>query len=464
MLSIRLGDRLYSLPGKQVRHIDYVDSLTVLPMMPSWVEGLVYFNGLPILLIDVFTIFGLEQNSAPCRKCIFVHHESVDFAFRADEISRTQAQDHLPSILVLLALKTCLPFLAKPALIKPTVAPSRQANFSVLVLVSGDKTIALPSHSIDSIRRIDALPKARGGEVLIKLDDQLIPVLSLGQLLTRQTVESETYAVIIKTKAQCRALCVEHLQGFETIDQIYAQSHEPHNEWQLVSVDYVIERVSRENLDGLSENLQPRYWYITRTGQLRELLNTEHLLSGRYRSHQLSISMCHSHTARCSPAPINKQQITQGLQFFCGTESYFVPLAMVDSVFEAQDNKRMTRVRPVCAETRHLNQIPKLDVGLFFGRQRTESSCLLVIRLADHVKLILAVDRVLLSQDNFIDESWVNCNGSDPLVFFFNAAYYDERTKKWILRLKTSICFAVLPWWLKKNLVKAIQGWYEFNN
>ena len=460
MLSIRLGDHLYSLPSKQVRHIGCVDSLTVLPMMPSWIEGLVYFNGLPILLIDAFDVLGLEQRSALSCKCIFIHYKHMDFAFRVDEVLRTKknsVQNNLPSILTLLELKKRLPLQVRSALIKPTqIHYAPQASLSVLVLVSGDKTLALSSHQIDSIRRIDPLPKTCDGDVLIKLDDQLIPAHSLGQLLALQTTGLEVYAVIIKGKERPWALCVEHLQGLETIEQIYVSSAEPHSTWQLVPVERVIERMTYDNLVGFSEQPQLRYWYTTHTGSLRELLNIEHLLEGHYHPHSVSILMSHTQNAS---APISKQQVTLGLQFFCGTESYFVPLTMVDGVLEAQYNKNMARTRPVCAKTHRSNQTPKLDSGLLFGVQQTASSCILVLRLADDVKLMLAVDRVLLSQAKFIDERWVNFNFPDPLAFFFDAAYYDELTKKWILRLRLSIHFAVLPWQIKKTLVKAIQGW-----
>jgi len=53
----------------------------------------------------------------------------------------------------------------------------------------------------------------------------------------------------------------------------------------------------------------------------------------------------------------------------------------------------------------------------------------LVLRLADHVKLMLAVDRVLLSQAKFIADSWLKFDFPDPLSFLFDAVYYDESEK-----------------------------------
>ena len=69
----RLGDEGFGIPLSQVRQIAPVDRITVVPMAPAAVRGIVCLRGHVVTLIDVATIFARELPVARSREdCLMV--------------------------------------------------------------------------------------------------------------------------------------------------------------------------------------------------------------------------------------------------------------------------------------------------------------------------------------------------------------------------------------------------------
>ncbi|MDP2903893.1 MAG: chemotaxis protein CheW [Methylovulum sp.] len=476
MLSIRVGRLFYSIPSKKITHIEYVDTLTALPFTHPSIEGLVNYNGRPLLQINVADALALAQVPQQGRKRLIVNTKQGLFALRVDEVSRldkvkmlaaaTENQQPLPRLhlhaLLPRIIKTKQPAVALPEISAPGV---EEQKLTVLLVVSGDKTVALLIHNIDHIQDMGGLSKSLAGQnmqgdFLIKVDGQLIATHSLGHLLRLKDTGAEPFAVIVRSSHITWALRVQRVIGMETVGQVYSSGSDAQGLCQVMPVKQIHGLIDYKSLMGSGDGPLPHLWYVTQEGQIRELFNADSLLAGNYHPQDIRITVPQAapRTSQFGKGPSN-----QGLRIFCGGESYFLPLTMAARAMDSLDLSAMARLRfPTADRSNRTQRIPWIDANaLLFGKRNTVIKNTVAINLANGGQILLGVGRLQLSQPLSASESWVNIDLPFPLTLLFDTACYDVPTRKWVLQVVGTVQFASLPWTLKKSLAKAIIGWFD---
>ncbi len=467
MLSIRVGHHFYSIPSKKITHIEYVDILTTLPFTPSPIEGLVSFNAQPVLQINVASALAVAQTPQQRQKKLIVNTKQGHFALRVDDVSRLTTTNDIPKLdlhALLPRIIATKPFIA-PSPPKESPHPSiEEQKLTGLLVVSGEKTIALLTHNIDHIEEIGVLPtlteQESPGELLIKWQNQLITTHSLAHLLHLKNPPTEPLAVIVRGKKTTWALLVQRVIGMETIGQVYSSDQDKHGLCAITPAQRLHELIDDKNLSTRNDSIL-HFWYVTKADQLRELFNADSLLANNYVPQNIRMSA--PQTAPRLALVINKTSSSQGLRVFCGDESYLLPLSMAARVMDSLDLSTLTQQRfPATHRANHRHQIPWINANAWlFYKDNEAVRTTVAINLPHGGQLLLGVDRAQLSQSLSACEDWINVNLPYPLTLFFDAACYDASTKKWVLRFINTIQFANLPWTLKKALAKAIIGWFD---
>ena len=478
MLSIRVGHILCSMPSEQVSHIDYVSTITPLPFTHAPIEGLVSFNARPLLQINAADALGLEQEAQSGKKRLIVNTAQGDFAVRVDEVVRlvkekNSAADENQQLLSRLRLKEILPQTLKT---KKSAAALKQNNpsahviaqkLTVLLVATGDKTIALLAHNIDHIQEMTSLQSLDGqntqGDLLIKVKDHLLPTHSLAQLLQLKEAGAETVAVIVRGGQSMWALRVQQVIGIESIEQVYSSGADARGLWYVTQTGQIRELIDADNLVSANDYSPPRLWYVAQNGHIQELIDADNLLGANNGSPPLTITTPQA-TSRAQQLSERLERLTtEGLRIYCGGGSYILPLTMATQAVESMDLAAMTASRFSNADrSNRAERIPWIDAAaLLFGKPSVAIKNTVAITLADDGYILLGVDRVVLSQSLSTAEKWCDVALPYPVTLFFDVACYDEQTGQWILRAVNRIKFADLPWTLKKSLAKAIIGWFD---
>jgi purine-binding chemotaxis protein CheW len=71
-LTLTLGDELFALPIEHVREIIEFGGLTSIPMMPTFLRGVINLRGAVVPVIDLAVRFGREQTAISRRTCIVI--------------------------------------------------------------------------------------------------------------------------------------------------------------------------------------------------------------------------------------------------------------------------------------------------------------------------------------------------------------------------------------------------------
>lgn len=472
MLSIRVNDVVCAIPTEQVQHIDYVESLTLLPFTPAPFEGLTHFNGQALLQINLATALGLEQQQNATKR-LLVRSVQGDFALRVDEVldfSKTKTTEN-QTVARVLQLSEILPpgFKAKPAIFslpqnQQAVTNKTQQKLTVLLVASGDKTIALFTHHIDHIQEMTGLQTLEGqntqGELLIKVKDHLLPTHSLGKLFgLNHNDKPESLAVIMHSATTSWALLVQQVIALETITEVYSSGTDSRGLWYVTQSGQIRELMDANTLASPTDSAA-RLWYVTSSGQVQELVDADNLLGKNTLPLAITIS---TPPQNSQVLQVAERLTTEGLQIYCGTGRYFLPLVMATQTLKDFNQAALTSSRfPSGNRSNRSQRIPWINATAFlFSERNLEIDSTVLITLANNQQVLLGVDRIALSQSVTAVEKWLKLDLPAPLRLFFDAGYYDEPSGQWILRVITTLEFSHFPWTVKKSLAKAIIGWID---
>ncbi len=476
MLSIRVGPILYSLPGEQVSHIDYLSIITPLPFIRAPIEGLVSFNAQPLLQINVADALGVELETKTGNKRLIVNTAQGNFSLRVDEVvklskTKTSAPDEHQQSPPRLPLDDILRPLVKTkksiAALKPNNSPVRvtQQNLTVLLVATGDKTLALLAHNIDRIQQmtsLEILDKQSGqDDVLIKVKDHLLPTHSLAHLLQLKEAGAEPLAVIVRGVQSSWALRVQRVIGIETIERVYSSGTDARGLWYVTQTGQIRELIDADSFVTASACSPSRLWYVTRNGHIQELIDADNLRGAGNASPPLITITAPQATS--GAVPRSEHLTTEGLRIYCGAGSYILPLTMATQALESVDLADISTSRFANADrSNRAQRIPWIDAtALLFGKPAVTVKNTVAVTLADGGRILLGVDRVVLSQFLSAAEKWREVDLPYPVTLFFDAACYDEQTGQWLLRAVNAVSFTGLPWTLKKSVAKAILGWFD---
>lgn len=475
MLSIKVGSVFCSLPSDAIQIIDYVASITALPFVGSPVEGLTNFNGQPVIQIDVASALGIERQEQVGQKRLIVNYAKTNYSLRVDEVvnlTKTEASSNQYPVrsLSLKELITCIKR-NKKLILSPQKADtinsstSVQTAIPVLLVVSGERTIAFLTHTIDHLQKIESLEtlstQSSEGDFLIKVKDHLLPTYFLGQLLGQEDLENESVAIIFKGEQSLWALCVQKVLKMEYVHKVYSSGTDARGLWYVTQTGEIRELMDANNLPGIHRaNCSPRLWYVTSNGQIQELIEANQLLGSTNDFLDITIT---------TPQEIaftlqeTDQLTVDGLRIYCGMSSFLLPLTMATRADKDWDRGAMTTTRFVDRDrSAQNNRIPCLDGNaLFFGKAGQSIERIVKVTLASGYEVLLGIDRAVLSQSVSSAANWIAVDLPYPATLFFDAASYDHETGQWILRVMDAIKFSDLPWITKKSVVKAIIGWCE---
>lgn len=71
-LTLTLGDELFALPIEHIREIIEFGGLTEIPLMPSFLRGVINLRGAVVPVIDLSVRFGRERTAIAKRTCIVI--------------------------------------------------------------------------------------------------------------------------------------------------------------------------------------------------------------------------------------------------------------------------------------------------------------------------------------------------------------------------------------------------------
>lgn len=475
MLSIKVGHLVYAIPGEQVQHIDYVDTLTFLPFTEMPIEGLTCFEGHPLVQIDVANALGLEQIPQPTQKRLIVSTSQGNFALRVAEVldfaKNSSPQTHITTQILELdeifppSLKSAKSTIPLPQNKQP-LAGHEQQKLTVLLVASGNKTLALFTHNIDHIQEMTDLQTlsehSSHGELLIKVKDHLLPTYSLGQAFgLTDTEKTETFAVIVRCDNAPWALRVQKVLTLEEVQQVYSSGTEQCGLWYVTKIGQIRELIDVNSLQKHNSSAATsRLWYVTQDGTIQELVDAQDLRGAQHSPLAITIT---EPQQTASVLSSTERQTTEGLRIFCHGSSYLLPLTMVVQTLKDFDQSSMTAMRfPTACRSNRANRIPWINATAWlFGLHGQTIDSNVVVTLNNGQQILLGVERIALAQALAVSEKWRSAELPYPAGLVFDAASYDENTGQWILRVINTVSFAALPWRIKKALVKAITGWID---
>jgi chemotaxis signal transduction protein len=438
MLTIKITHTQWAIPLEKIHYIDYTEKLTLLPFASSPIEGLTQFNNQPIVQINLVQASGLNNQSG--NKRVIISTPQGNIALKVDEVLNfvnPNSADTPPPLLELNEILSRLEATNTIKLKSSTPNPS-PACLTTLLVTAGGKTVALSSHTIDHIEEIHDFQlldyKETQPDLLIKVKDDLLPAYSLTRFLNCSSESTKQKAVIVRGSHSAWALVVEQVLALENIYQIYTTGTDTH---------------------GL--------WYITKSGEIREIINANQLIGEISKSY---------------PVPITQPQWTQplihmaeqsrsdGLRVECGNNSYVLPMTIVQRTLDWLNHSLTTRQRFPTPAT-HSNRktrIPWINGTMLLTGKcdiTTNPKHVVLITFSQQRHLLFGVEHALL-QPMLTPNAWIPLTHLPfPTVLFFDAATYDERAAQWILRVREHIEFSKLPWSIKKAFVTAIMGWID---
>jgi len=77
-LTFNLGDEVFAMDIRTVREIIQHSSMTVVPLMPSFVRGVINLRGAVVPVIDLQSRFGRTLTQAGKKTCIIIFDASAD--------------------------------------------------------------------------------------------------------------------------------------------------------------------------------------------------------------------------------------------------------------------------------------------------------------------------------------------------------------------------------------------------
>jgi hypothetical protein len=209
-----------------------------------------------------------------------------------------------------------------------------------------------------------------------------------------------------------------------------------------------------------ASNNEPRLWYVTPSGHIRELMDANHLIDTH--AEPLAITITEPEMTAPTLQNITNQGV-MGLHIDCGTACYSIPLSLA--------NRTLNDVDRSLTKSAHFAQrrnkfagfcVPLIDVAMLFYGATTPTQCTVLLNLSHEGRILIDVEQANL-QAQLLTTCWQPLKLPAPAHYFFDACLYDQDSGQWVLHINSGITFATLPWTVKRTIVKAIVGWSDNN-
>lgn len=467
ILPIIVNQTTFAIPLDNVHYIDYPKSLTFLPFSTIPVEGIISFNGQPLLQLNVAQALNIKNNSEG--KIVIVNLLQEKIALRVEEVlsfisPQEESNNKHNKDLPLLKLDEVFPWLREiiqkhkkttkeetefpiETMIQNKVKqreennePETNLSCYILLVSSGGKTIGLLADTIERIEQIDEVLPVRdiedSGDFVVRIENNLFPARSLSHFIHADACV-EKQALIFYEGGKIFVLAVEHISSLEKVAHFHLTFHfysGKNRLWYLNEENMSIEVMSIRECFGKTDN----YESFKITDPRLQWDNTPQL------------------AAKLS---------TEGVRIQCAEASFVLPLQLVNRILgdllTLNQNLSQDSKDQVIEGKQTADKIPVIDcVKLIYPERNLSANTYLLLSLSCGY-VVIGVNRTTL-QPTLSSQQWSLLKLlPPPSSLFFDAATFDETEKKWVLRVKTEIDFSQFPWKIKRLLVSSLMGWIE---
>ena len=461
MLSIKINDTVFSCAmfHQHIQHIAYKQPITFLPLISSPITGLINFHENALLQINVAQALKLEKKNSDTEKLLIINTSQGSFALCVDDVLNiTHPKQNLPE----LSLTDIIPkhLKTKPIInFKSTAITQKKQKITVLLVNTSGKTIALLANNIERIQEKTDLKSTNADLTHIK--NNLLPNYSLGQLLGFENNTTEDIALIVRGVKTSWALLVHRVIAIETISEVYSSGLEQRDLWCVNQQGEICQLIDTTQLKiPVKSHHIPRLWYITAQGKIQELIDANHLLESTETSYTITINQIEPYQDT-----LNKKTadlIINGISIVSHSETYFLPLTIATRALNPVELPKLTKKRFSSQTINRQQRIPCIDSSkLLFNQTQQTAQQFVEVILLNKLHFLLSVDKVILSKNHYQTEQWLTFDFPYPINLLFDAVYYDEQSKHWILKVKEIIKFSDLSWTMKKTVINAVIGWFD---
>lgn len=455
ILPIVVNHITFGIPLNQVQYVDHASALTPLPLALSPIEGVMQFNNLPLVQLNVAHALGFESQSEG--KIVIVCLPQGYLALRVDEVlgfihagesENNTDSDQIP----LLKLNEIFPWIRNnsASLLELTLPVNKTThsglNSYILLVSSGNYTIGLLADSVDRIEGIDeSLPLRKfdtDADLLVRIEDVLLPARSLSALLGIQS-QKERQAILIRGMDRASVLAVEHVSRLEKIAHFHL----------------TVSPIGHKSL-----------WHLSENGESIEVVDAKEFF-GKTEEYA-SLSLVNPQSRWDNLPQLAAKLSTEGVRIQCGDIICVLPLSMVDRILGDLEKEDLAladaekedldeeALMQKCAE----DKIPVIDCVALFGQQHcnepADSYVLLSLKCG---YALIAAHRAEL-QPTLPDSRWLPLTFMPPIAtLLFDAATFSNTENKWIFRVKPTLNFVNFPWRIKRLLVSSLLKWVHFS-
>lgn len=463
MLSIKINDTVFSCAMfyQHIQHIEYKQPITTLPFISPPITGLIYLHGNALLQINVAQALKLEKKHLDTAKLLIINTSQGSFALCVDDVLNiTDPKQNLPQLSLTDIIPTHIK--TKPITqLKSTVITQKKQKITVLLVNTSGKTIALLANNIQRIQEKTDLKPTNKTPTYIK--DSLLPNYSLGQLLGFENNTTENIALIMRGVKTSWALLVHQVIAIETISEVYSSGLEHRDLWCVNQQGETFQLIDTTQLKiPVKPHHIPRLWYITAQGNIQELIDANPLLEPTESAYSIAVHQIEQYQDTLNKNP--DDLFINGIAIVSNSETYFLPLTIATRTLNPVELPKLTKKRFSNQLTRINRQqcIPCIDSSkLLFNQTPQTAQQFVEVILLNKLHFLLSVDKVILSKNHYQAEQWLVFDFLYPLNLLFDAIYYDEQSKHWILKVKETIKFSDLSWTMKKSIINAIIGWFD---
>ncbi len=471
-LSVRLGDKRYTIPAACVARIEGIGRVTPLPFMAAAVDGLICSDGRPLLQIDVATSLGLASRPGQYAKRLVMAGNLAPLALRVDAIEQwlDGTTDNAESGLSELPLAGIWPQTGQPLSPQskqkhPASDGIRPAGIVVLRVSSGTSEVSLLACNIERILKDAAAPVDTGllppEHHVQAARDAMAPGQSLARLTGGTTDVDEPYRIMIRGEQGLWALHVQQVKGMMPVERVYSSGTSGASLWYLTADGHTHTLMDTEAAMPTAEAIPPRLWYVDAAGQIQELTDANVLAGHRLQQPDIGQVEPPGHRIdSLSSASITRK--TQGISVHCGEACYFLPCHRVMHLGRYTDAATLSATRCSGDKTTVFGRlIPFIDLHRFlFGEPAKSPGHVVMLELPGQQRIGLVVERPgnLHGDDTDLGD-WIPLALPAPLLRLFDGGFHDARTGRWVLCMNASLAWTDLSWQMKKSWVKALLGW-----
>ena len=472
-LSVRLGDKRYTIPAACVARIENIGGVTPLPFLTAAVDGLIYGDGRALLQIDVTASLGLASRPGQYAKRLIMAEGLAPLALRVDAVEQwlDGTTDHARACPPELPLADIWPqtgqSLSPQSKQKhPASDGIRPAGIVVLRVSSGTSEVSLLACNIERILKDTAAPVDTGllppEHHVQAARDAMAPSQSLARLTGGTTDVDEPYRIMIRGEQGLWALHVQQVKGMMPVGQVYSSGTAAAPLWYLTADGHTHTLMNPEAAMPTAEAIPPRLWYVDAAGQIQELTDAD-VLAG-HRLQQPDIGQLEP---ACDPMRGEAKAYVAagkegGVSIHCDEACYFLPCHRVIHLGRYTDAATLSAARCSGDKTTVFGRlIPLIDLHRFlFGEPAKSPGHVVMLELSGQQRIGLVVERPgNLHGDAAGIGDWIPLALPAPLPRLFDGGFHDARTGRWILCMKARLTWTDLSWQMKKSWVKALLGW-----